>query len=738
MPPESAMGDEDFAALQQVWFRRLMTCGAVTAAGFTALLAGLGAWLHVTVLLVGAAILAPVLVLTLIALAIGRRGHLLVAAQLVASAGVAHAIVQSYLFPFAASTLAVSAVLSVASVLPYVHGRPLRWLVVWSILSSLAIASLPRLSPFTDVVPPAAQQMIAMTALPAVAILTSLLLLQFSERVRYAREAESAAQRETQQTQRVLEQTGQRLKIALAAAGVGIWVMDLETGTVDFDDRCNGLLGLVRGTSLDYPTFLGLLHPDDRQHIDDAFRRAVRGEDSGKYDIGYRVAGTDTNTGNGRWIRSTAQLFVDGSNGVRLIGTAQDVTAAKTDEADLRAAKEQAESANRAKDEFLAMLGHELRNPLAPMLTALELLRVRMGEAGARERDVIHRQVRNLAQLVDDMLDVAQIRKGRMTIAKEALYARQVIAKALEFVTPMLEERRHRLEVDIEPPSLVIVGDERRLVQAVTNLLTNAVKYTEAGGSIRVAASSDGVEVEIRVSDTGKGFSPAFLPRAFDLFVQGDRTPDRREGGLGLGLPIVRSIVERHGGRVSAASMGIGKGSEFVISLPAAGADTPLPAIRPLFAGDGFAASSPKVLIIDDNRDAADSLHALLRDYGFTCASALDGPSGLETVSSFAPDAVLLDLGLPGIDGYEVARRIRSLPDGARYLIVAVTGYGEERDREQSAQAGFDAHLVKPVDPEQLLAILRGTNHPITLDGVQSAPDAAPRAAALDRRTVPT
>ena len=740
MPAESAMGDEDFAALQQVWFRRLTTCGAVTAAGFTALLAGLWAWLHVPVLLIGAAILAPVLVLTLIALAIGRRGHLLVAAQIVASVGVAHAIVQSYLFPFAASTLAVSAVLSVASVLPYVHGRPLRWLVVWSILSSLAIASLPRLSPFRDVVPPAAQQMIAMTALPAVTILTSLLLMQFSERVRYAREAESAAQRQTAETQRALEQTGQRLKIALAAAGVGIWVMDLDTGTVDFDDRCNGLLGLVRGTSLDYPTFLGLLHPDDRQQIDDAFRRAVRGEDSGKYDIGYRVAGTDTNTATGRWIRSTAQLFVDGSNGVRLIGTAQDVTTAKTNEADLRAAKEQAESANRAKDEFLAMLGHELRNPLAPMLTALELLRVRMGEAGARERDVIHRQVRNLAQLVDDMLDVAQIRKGRMTIAKEALYARQVIAKALEFVTPMLEERRHRLQVDIEPPSLVIVGDERRLIQAVTNLLTNAVKYTEAGGSIRVAASSDGVEVEIRVSDTGKGFSPAFLPRAFDLFVQGDRTPDRSEGGLGLGLPIVRSIVERHGGRVAAASMGIGKGSEFVITLPAAGADTPLPAIRPLFAGDGFASSSPKVLIIDDNRDAADTLHALLRDYGFTCASALDGPSGLETVSSFAPDAILLDLGLPGLDGYEVARRIRAQPDGARVVIVAVTGYGEERDRERSAQAGFDAHLVKPVDPDQLLAVLRGpSRRTVTLDGVESAQDAGPREpAALDRRTGPT
>ena len=254
----------------------------------------------------------------------------------------------------------------------------------------------------------------------------------------------------------------------------------------------------------------------------------------------------------------------------------------------------------------------------------------------------------------------------------------------------------------------MIVGDERRLIQAVTNLLTNAVKYTDAGGSIHVDVSTDGVEVAIRVSDTGKGLSPAFLPRAFDLFVQGERTPDRSEGGLGLGLPIVRSIVERHGGTVSAASGGIGKGSEFVIRLPAAGANTPMPAVRPLFAGDGSAAANPKVLIIDDNRDAADSLHALLRDYGFSCASALDGPSGLEAVTTFAPDVILLDLGLPGLDGYEVARRIRSLADGARYLIVAVTGYGEERDRQRSARVGFDAHLVKPVDPDQLLALLAG------------------------------
>ena len=264
-----------------------------------------------------------------------------------------------------------------------------------------------------------------------------------------------------------------------------------------------------------------------------------------------------------------------------MIGTAQDVTTAKTNEADLRAAKEQAESANRAKDEFLAMLGHELRNPLAPMLTALELLRVRLGEAGARERDVIHRQVRNLAQLVDDMLDVAQIRKGRMTIAKEALYARQVIAKALEFVTPMLEERRHRLQVDIQPPSLVIVGDERRLIQAVTNLLTNAVKYTERRRLDPCRRQRAMAWRSRSASPTPARDSPAFLPRAFDLFVQGERTPDRSEGGLGLGLPdrsIDRRAARRHG--VRGERRASARAASSSSGLPAAGADTPLPVVR--------------------------------------------------------------------------------------------------------------------------------------------------------------
>ena len=700
--------------LHRAWFRQLTTCGAIIAAGFTALLAGLGVWLEVKVLLVGAAFVGAVFLVTVIALALARVGRLLLGAQLLAGAGVAHAIVQSYLFPFAASALAVSAVLSVASVLPYVHSRPLRWLVAWSILSSLAIASLPYLSPFGTAVPPAAQQAIAVAALPAVTILTALLLLQFSERIRHAREAEAAAHAETEQTRHALEQASQRLSIALSGAAIGIWDMDPTTGTLRLDDRCKSILGLPAGAQVDYAAFLQLVVADDRERVAVAIHRAARSDNGARHDLEFRSL--DANACPQRWIRLTAQPLREGAPAVRLIGTAQDITLAKTIEAELRTAKEQAEDANRAKDEFLAMLGHELRNPLAPMLTALELLRVRLGEAGARERDVMHRQVRNLAQLVDDLLDVAQIRKGRMTIAKQAIYARQIVAKALEVVTPMLEERRHHLEVDIQPPSLVIVGDERRLVQAVTNLLTNAVKYTDAGGSIRIAVGNEGPHAEVRVSDTGRGISAALLPRVFDLFVQGERTPDRREGGLGLGLPIVRSIVERHGGTVSAFSAGVGMGSELVIRLPASGTDTPLPAARSVVAADRLATSQPKILIIDDNRDAVDTLHSLLRDHGFSCASAIDGPSGLEAVASFAPDAILLDLGLPGLDGYEVARRIRSSADGDRYLIVAVTGYGEERDRERSAQAGFDAHVVKPVDFDQLLTVLRAMRRTVAAE----------------------
>jgi len=720
----AGMSEDDFAALQRAWFRRLTAGSAVTTAGFTALLAGLGIWHHVELLLTGAAIIGAVFVIDLVALALVNRGRLLLAAQLFAGAGVAHAIVQSYAFPFAAAALAVSVVLSVASVLPYVHGRPLRWLVASSVLSSLALAWLSRLSPLGGVVPAAAQEVIALAALPAATILTSLLLLQFSERSRFTREAEVAARRHAEQAHQALEEAGQRLRFALSAAHIGIWNVDLTTGTLDPDDRCRALFGFAAGEELAYPAFLGRVHADDRPRVNGTVQAALRGDRGGRYEIEYRALGL--RDGVARWIRSTGQAVFERGRPVRLTGTAEDVTGAKESEADLHAAKNRAEEANRAKDEFLAMLGHELRNPLAPMLTALELLRVRLGEVGAREREIIQRQVQNLVQLVDDLIDVAQIRKGRITIEQEPLYVRQIVARALDAVAATLEQRRHRLQVDIQPPSLIVMGDEQRLVQAVTNLLTNAAKYTDPGGAIGVTVSVDAGEVQLAVRDSGRGMPPALLPRVFELFVQGERTPDRSEGGLGLGLAIVRSIVERHGGSVFASSGGPGRGSEFVIRLPTVGEGTPLPAARSLLAETPSQPPLRKVLIVDDNTDAADALCALLGDSGYSCETAFDGPSGLEAVTRSDPDVVLLDIGLPHMDGYEVARRIRRLPGGARKLIVAVTGYGQEQDRRRSIEAGFDAHLTKPVDVDQLLMVLRtAKNLPASEEEVEPLPSAA-------------
>src|SRR6476620_10234786 len=332
-----AMGEKDLAALQQGWFRQLTTCGAVISAGFTAMLAGLGVWLDVRLLLLCAGVIGSVFVLTLIALALAAVKRLVFAAQLLAVAGVAHAVVQSYLFPFAAPALAVSVVLSVASVLPYVHGRQLRWLVVVSILSSLAIASLPQISPLPAAVPATAQQLIGLAALPAVTIMIALLLLQFSERIRLAQTAESSARLDAEQAHFALESASERLRIAVSAVGIGIWDVDLASGRVVMDDRCHAILGVPAGATIDYAAFLGLVHTDDRRSVHDSVGQIVSAENDGRYEVDYRLQ--EQPDGPVRWVRSTGQRLADGGRFVRIIGTARDVTADKANEAELRTAR---------------------------------------------------------------------------------------------------------------------------------------------------------------------------------------------------------------------------------------------------------------------------------------------------------------------------------------------------------------------------------------------------------------
>ncbi|HET7221205.1 MAG TPA: ATP-binding protein [Vicinamibacterales bacterium] len=374
----------------------------------------------------------------------------------------------------------------------------------------------------------------------------------------------------------------------------------------------------------------------------------------------------------------------------------------------LEALAEEASRANRAKDEFLAMLGHELRNPLAPMLTALQLMRLRGGGALEKERTVIERQARHLVRLVDDLLDVSRIARGKVELKKELVEVGEVVAKAIEMASPLLELREHDLTVDVPAHGLVVDADPARLAQVIGNLLTNAGKYTEKGGHITVTARLDGAEVRVSVKDTGIGISPAMLPYVFDMFAQERQALDRSQGGLGLGLTIVRSLTERHGGTVEARSDGPGRGSEFVLRIPnAVDATARRTTAVPSGAPQGRHVARRQILVVDDNEDAAMTLADFLAGLGHSLRVAHDGPSALRILSEFTPDLALIDIGLPVMDGYELAGHLRSHPSLGRLKLIAVTGYGQPSDRALTVAAGFDGHLVKPVDLELLERFVR-------------------------------
>ena len=358
-------------------------------------------------------------------------------------------------------------------------------------------------------------------------------------------------------------------------------------------------------------------------------------------------------------------------------------------------AREDAESASRAKDEFLAMLGHELRNPLAPISSALQLMRSR-SEGPDRERDIIERQVRHMTKLVDDLLDVARIARGTLELAREDTSMVDVVERAAEMASPLLVQRKHTLKVSVPPEGTYVNGDPPRLAQVVANLLNNAAKYTPASGHIDLSVAIEGTEVVVRVKDDGEGMSPELIDRIFDIFVQGQRTLARSEGGLGLGLALVRNIVVMHGGSVTAASEGLGLGSELTVRLPAVtpGTQRP-PAIVP--SAQALPSSVRRVLVVDDNEDAAELLALGLERQGYEVQTAFDGLSALERLRTFRAEVAILDLGLPDIDGFELARRIRFEHADRVTRLVALTGYGRDVDIAKSAAAGFDAHLTKPV-----------------------------------------
>lgn len=372
----------------------------------------------------------------------------------------------------------------------------------------------------------------------------------------------------------------------------------------------------------------------------------------------------------------------------------------------LASARRDAEAANRTKDEFLAMLGHELRNPLAPILTALQLMRLRGIEGAERERAIIERQVKHMVGLVDDLLDVSRITRGKVQLKRSRVDLADLVAKSIEMTGPAIEERRHTLRVDVSR-GLLVDGDPARLAQVIANLLTNAAKYTDPGGSIQVVGQVHDRHAVIRVIDTGIGIAPEMLPRVFDLFSQERQNIDRSQGGLGLGLAIVRSLVQSHGGSVSARSDGEGRGAEFQFRIPLASQDGEA-AVSALASADVVASTgSRRVLVVDDNLDAAELLADSLSAMGHEARVAFDGPSAMEVAQAFAPDVALLDLGLPVMDGFELAERLKADPSHRALTLIALTGYGQEVDRQRTRNAGFQAHMVKPVDLAHLDEWLR-------------------------------
>jgi PAS domain S-box-containing protein len=445
-------------------------------------------------------------------------------------------------------------------------------------------------------------------------------------------------------------------------------------------------------------SFYDLAHPEDRDYDREVFRAVIRGE-LPKYVAEKRYVRKD---GSVAWVHVESVLLHDEAGRPKhTVGVVMDITARKQAENALK-------DADRRKDEFLAMLAHELRNPLASMRNALELMRL-TEPAETRllnAREIMDRQLSHLTRLVDDLLDVSRITRGKVQLQKKQLVLQDLIHTVVDGAHPLMEAKDQILEVDVPPEAISLEADEARVTQVVGNLLTNASKFTPQGGRISVMAGRVGDRAVIRVKDTGLGIPKEAQARIFDLFAQEARTLDRSQGGLGIGLTLVKELVERHGGTVEVKSEGRARGSEFIVSLPV------LPRAVVFGADDSEPAPSERrqgpmrILVVEDNEDAAESFRLLLEISGHEVRLAYDGKEGARVAEEFRPDIAFLDIGLPEIDGFELARRIRQNPVLKRTVLVALSGYGREEDKDEARAAGFDEHMTKPVEYKKIAAFL--------------------------------
>jgi PAS domain S-box-containing protein len=444
--------------------------------------------------------------------------------------------------------------------------------------------------------------------------------------------------------------------------------------------------------------------PEDQGRITNEFFPSVRARGQGEIEVRFR----HFQTGEARWMAYKVVTLPDADGRpVAFATVSQDVTERKKLADDLRTVAADLSEANRRKTEFLAMLAHELRNPLAPIGNALRVMRQGHGDGkpSAPLLDVLDRQVGQLSRLVDDLLDLSRVTRGKIVLRRQPLALAPVVEQVVETVRALYGNMNHELTVTLPAEPVFLNADPARLAQMISNLLNNAYKFTDPGGHVSLAVTRDGGDVLIRVRDNGIGIAPEQLPQLFQMFVQADTSLERTRDGLGIGLTLVQSLVEMHGGSVTARSDGLGCGSEFTLRLPALAA-MPDAAAPPPDAEPATTPDSLDVLIVDDNLDGAETLAMLLEDAGHRPHQAHDGLEGIAAAERLRPDAVLLDIGLPKLNGFEVCRQLRAEPWGKHVTIVAMTGWGQEEDRQRSRDAGFDAHLVKPVDVDLLLKLL--------------------------------
>jgi PAS domain S-box-containing protein len=496
-------------------------------------------------------------------------------------------------------------------------------------------------------------------------------------------------------TETALRESEARFRTIADAMPQMVWSA-LPDGYHDyFNRRWYDFTGMAAGGT-DGDGWAVLLHPDDLERTSNAWQHCLRTGDP--YEIQYRLR---HRAGDYRWALARA-LPVYGDNGkiIRWMGTCTDIH-------DQKLAEEKLKEADARKDEFLAMLAHELRNPLAPISAAAQLLQIgAIDEARVRQTSqIIGRQVHHLTSLVDDLLDVSRVTRGLVELDSGQVDIGHVVAEAIEQVTPLIRARHHRLGLQLSPDAPLVLGDKKRLVQVLVNLLNNAAKYTREGGQIQLTTEVHSSHVLIQVVDNGIGMAPELVSRAFDMFTQAERSPDRSSGGLGLGLALVRSLVQLHRGTVFCESAGPGKGSSFTVCLPRLFAEE-----RQLDVGAADPASQKcaaplRILVVDDNVDAASMLSMLLEAGGHQVMTEHGARAALARAEAEAPQVCILDIGLPEMDGNELAQRLRAMPQTAGAMLIAVTGYGQENDRQQTLAAGFDHHLVKPVDAGELSAL---------------------------------